>query len=164
VSAFQSDNGNSKKQENAQTAVNNLSADSKTLKTDLQNKINASVKARAAAMAKAKADKEAQAKTQNQAPEQAQSTDSSAQVSDSSQANNSNYTAAVQDNSTHAAQPQAGNTAQAPAQTAPSNNGGGNAPAGWQSGTDADSLAKQEEAAQNAGTGNANNKQPGDKW
>lgn len=71
VSTFQSDNGNAKKQENAQTAVNNLSSESKALKTDLQNKINASVKAREAAVAKAKADQAAQDKKETDAQTQA---------------------------------------------------------------------------------------------
>lgn len=185
VSAFQKDNGNSNKQKTAQNAVNALTSSySKELKADLQNKINASVKAHsdAEAKAKSKADQEAQAKkevdvqSQSQATQQVQNNDSTAQVSDSSQVNNPNYTASVQDSSTYATQPQAGSTVQAsapnyttpavqtPEQATPSNNSGGKAPASWQSGTDADSLAKQEEAAQNAGTGNAVNKQPGAKW
>ncbi|MCW2280209.1 hypothetical protein [Lactococcus lactis] len=183
VSAFQKDNGNSNKQKTAQNAVNALTSSySKALKADLQNKINASVKAHSDAEAKAKADQEAQAKkevdvqSQSQAIQQVQTNDSTAQVSDSSQVNDPNYTASVQDSSTYAIQPQAGSTVQAsapnyttpavqtPEQATPSNNSGGKAPASWQSGTDADSLAKQEEAAQNAGTGNAVNKQPGAKW
>lgn len=176
VSTFQSDNGNAKKQENAQTAVNNLSSESKSLKTDLQNKINASVKAREAAVAKAKADQAAQDKketdAQTQATQQVQK-DNTAQISEPQVTQGSQVPA--QDNNTYYSQSQAATgqasapnytapAAQTPAQSNPSNKGGGNAPAGWQSGTDADSLAKQEEAAQNAGTGNANNKQPGAKW
>ncbi|WKT14592.1 hypothetical protein P9166_14515 [Lactococcus lactis] len=63
VSAFQKNNSNSDKQKTAQNAVNALTSSySKALKTDLQNRINASIKAHTDAEVKAKADQEAQAK------------------------------------------------------------------------------------------------------
>ncbi|WP_242327028.1 MULTISPECIES: hypothetical protein [Lactococcus] len=178
VSAFQKDNGNSNKQKTAQNAVNALTSSySKALKADLQNKINASVKAHsdAEAKAKSKADQEAQAKkevevqSQSQATQQVQNNDSTAQVSDSSQVNNPNYTASVQDSSTCATQPQAGSTVQAsaPNYTTPANNGGGNAPSRDTNANGTPTLDQANKDVANAGsagTGNAVNKQPGAKW
>ncbi len=179
VSTFQSDNGNAKKQENAQTAVNNLSSESKALKTDLQNKINASVKAREAAVAKAKADQAAQDKketdAQTQATQQAQK-DNTAQVPEPQVTQGSQVPA--QDNNTYYSQSQAATgqasapnysapAAQTPAQPSTGNNSSGNAPSRDTNanGTPTLDQANKDVAdAGSAGTGNANNKQPGDKW
>ena len=161
VSAFQKNNSNSDKQKTAQNAVNALTSSySKALKTDLQNKINASIKAHTDAEVKAKADQEAQAKkkddVQAQANQQTQD-NNTAQVSEPQVTQGSQVPA--QDNNNYYSQSQAATgQASAPNYSAPAAHTNAN-------GTPTLDQANKDVAdAGSVGTGNANNKQPGEKW
>ncbi|MGY3713462.1 serine protease [Lactococcus petauri] len=169
----------------AQTAIDKIKDNiAKSKKADLQkrlDKVKTAVKnnkerAKAAEEAKSKASAEQQKAQATQEQAQPQN-DTQAQAAD---VNNSVAPQAE----APAASGGAGDYsqyAQAPAQNAPSynpptpggngggavapsNNGGGNGPTAAQKDDSASGLSAQGEAALNAGTGNANNKQPGDKW
>lgn len=170
----------------AQTAINKIKAEmAKSKKIALQKRLDKvktvvknnkeRAKAKAAEEAKSKAAAEQQkaqaaqeqAKTQNESQAQASDVNNATDTQANVPASNSTvdygqYAQAPAQNTPSYTPPATGGNGGGA--VAPSNNGGGNGPTAAQKDDSASGLSAQGEAALNAGTGNANNKQPGDKW